>query len=134
MPMWYKLCLFGIIAGNRRNSRGFQQAIPETSLHLLQHAGRTVEPAARCGKRNSNGTAMELQLDRVRQLRRKKGYSQEYMGEKLGISQPYYGRMENGTRTMSFSRFLQICVLLRTSPTGLLDNVSPRLVRGGLTV
>lgn len=59
---------------------------------------------------------MENTLKNLRQLirlyRLKKGYSQEAMGELLGISQSAYANIENGKNKITVDKLLEIMRLL----------------------
>ena len=50
--------------------------------------------------------------DKIRLLRREKGFSQEYVADMLDISQSYYGRIENGERTISLDLLMKILSIL----------------------
>lgn len=45
---------------------------------------------------------------RMRLYRLEKGYSQEYMGFSMGVSQYAYGKIENGDTKLSISALLKI--------------------------
>lgn len=47
---------------------------------------------------------MESILLKIKNQRLLKGYSQEYMGMKLDISQRAYGKIENGYTKLNFSK------------------------------
>ncbi|WP_421751344.1 helix-turn-helix domain-containing protein [Croceimicrobium sp.] len=55
---------------------------------------------------------MSTILKNIRQLRTNKGYSQEYMAFKLGISQSTYARIENCDLKLSLNRLFQIAEVL----------------------
>lgn len=54
--------------------------------------------------------------DKLRLLRRKREYSQEYMAFMLNISQNAYSRLENGKTPLTVNRLFEICDLLKISP------------------
>jgi hypothetical protein len=54
---------------------------------------------------------MESVSTKLRRIREIYGYSQEYVAERLGISQPAYWQKENGKRMPSDERFEQIAAL-----------------------
>lgn len=56
-------------------------------------------------------------MKKVRELR---NYSQEYVAEKLGISQVSYSRVESGTTKLDFKRFQAIAQVLEVDVTLLL--------------
>lgn len=47
-------------------------------------------------------------LENIKTIRTKKGYSQEYMADKLGLSQAGYGKWENGRCDLSYNDLLRI--------------------------
>ncbi len=46
---------------------------------------------------------------RIRQLRKTKGWSQEELAKKCGISMSFLGHIERGSRIMSLETFVNIC-------------------------
>jgi transcriptional regulator with XRE-family HTH domain len=54
---------------------------------------------------------METVSTKLRRIREIFGYSQEYVAERMGISQPAYWQKENGKRMPSDERFEQIAEL-----------------------
>ena len=50
--------------------------------------------------------------NKIRSIRILKGYSQEFMGEKLGIGQSAYSKLENSTSAISFAKLQKIAVAL----------------------
>ncbi len=50
---------------------------------------------------------------RIKKQRKALGYTQQYVYEKLDISQNHYSRIENGHTGMSVEILLQICSILR---------------------
>lgn len=63
---------------------------------------------------------MENILKKLKSARNVKGYSQEYMAEKLMISQKSYGKIENGKTILSVTRLKQIVLILNLDLSGLL--------------
>ena len=64
-------------------------------------------------------------LEKIRDIRKKKGISQKKMSELLNISQPGYQKIEKGDNVLSVDRFLQICKILNVeSYNELLPEVS----------
>lgn len=59
---------------------------------------------------------MKLNLDKIRLTRIDKGYSQEYVADKLDISQAKYSRLENGTAEFTLSIFGKLIPLLEIHP------------------
>ncbi len=54
---------------------------------------------------------MEEMAIKLRRIREIYGYSQEYVADRLGISQPAYWQKENGKRMPSEERLVQIADL-----------------------
>lgn len=59
---------------------------------------------------------------RIKELRFKKGYSQEYMANILGISQNIYSRNERNVGKMPLERLFKIATILNTTVAMLLAN------------
>ncbi len=59
---------------------------------------------------------MDEILEKIRTLRLSKGYTQEYMAEKLSIDPVNYGRLERGQSKLTIDRFLKICKILEVDP------------------
>src|SRR5690606_28428759 len=59
--------------------------------------------------------------EKLRSLRRKQEYSQEYMAFMLNISQNAYSRLENGKTPLTINRLFEICALLKVDPGQLLQ-------------
>jgi transcriptional regulator with XRE-family HTH domain len=62
---------------------------------------------------------MEEMATKLRRIREIYGYSQEYVAECLGISQPAYWQKENGKRIPSEERLEQIAELYNLTVTDL---------------
>ncbi|HZK93902.1 MAG TPA: helix-turn-helix transcriptional regulator [Prolixibacteraceae bacterium] len=54
-------------------------------------------------------------LEKIKELRKKRGYSQKYMAEQLKISTSGYGKIEIGENVLSVERFLDICRILKVT-------------------
>lgn len=61
---------------------------------------------------------------RIRQLRKAKGWSQDELAKKCGISMSFLGHIERGTRIMSLETFANICTALDAHADGLLWGVA----------
>jgi len=59
---------------------------------------------------------MKLALEKIRSIRMDKGYSQEYMADKLNISQAKYSRLENGSTEFTIKILGKLILLLRIHP------------------
>lgn len=57
---------------------------------------------------------------RIRQVRKVKGWSQDELAKKCGISMSFLGHIERGTRIMSLETFVSICEALDTGADELL--------------
>ena len=51
---------------------------------------------------------------RIRQVRKAKGWSQDRLAKKCGISLEFMGHIERGTRKMSINTFVSLCRELET--------------------
>ncbi|MBC7863810.1 MAG: helix-turn-helix transcriptional regulator [Bacteroidia bacterium] len=63
-----------------------------------------------------DGTSIYTELRKARIL---KGYSQEYVGLKLGITQNYYSKIERKQCKISVEMLLSLCNLLDIKPAEL---------------
>lgn len=61
---------------------------------------------------------------RIRQVRKAKGWSQDELAKKCGISMSFLGHIERGTRVMSMETFVAICEALDTGSDELLWGVA----------
>lgn len=57
---------------------------------------------------------------RIRQVRKAKGWSQDTLAKKCGISLNFMGHIERGTRKMSMDTFVNLCGELETGADALL--------------
>lgn len=57
---------------------------------------------------------------RIRQVRKAKGWSQDALAKKCGISMSFLGHIERGTRIMSLETFVSICDALDANADELL--------------
>lgn len=60
---------------------------------------------------------------RIRQVRKMKGWSQDALAKKCGISMSFLGHIERGTRIMSLETFARICSTLEAGADELLWGV-----------
>ena len=60
---------------------------------------------------------------RICQVRKAKGWSQNELAEKCGISMSFLGHIERGTRIMSLETFVNICMALEADADELLWGV-----------
>ena len=61
---------------------------------------------------------------RIRQVRKAKGWSQDGLAKKCGISMSFLGHIERGTRIMSMETFVNICRALDAGADELLWGVA----------
>lgn len=61
---------------------------------------------------------------RIRQVRKVKGWSQDELAKRCGISMSFLGHIERGTRIMSLETFVSICEALDTDADELLWGVA----------
>jgi len=67
---------------------------------------------------------MQLAL-RIRQIRLLKGFSQEYMADKMEISQPAYSRIENKAGNCTFYTLTKLAKVLDVKLAYLIDVDTP---------
>ena len=60
---------------------------------------------------------------RIRQVRKAKGWSQDLLAKKCGISMSFLGHIERGTRIMSMDTFVALCNELEISADYLLWDI-----------
>lgn len=53
---------------------------------------------------------------KLKEMRKKKGYSIRDMAEELGISKPFYLQLENQTRKLSYDMAIQIAEIFQKKP------------------
>lgn len=58
---------------------------------------------------------MDNLLDNIKTIRQEKGYGQEYMAERLGMSQAGYALWEKGARELTYNNLLKIAQILEYS-------------------
>lgn len=61
---------------------------------------------------------------RIREIRKAKGWSQEKLAKKCGISLNFMGHIERGTRKMSMNTFVSLCIELETDADALLWGIT----------
>jgi len=54
--------------------------------------------------------------DKIRIIRQSKGYTQQFVADKLNIDTINYGRIERGQSKFTVDRLLDLCKILETSP------------------
>lgn len=60
----------------------------------------------------------------IKKIRELKSYSQEYIAQELGISQPSYARIENGTVSPKVARLQRIAGILKVELSVLFDTTN----------
>lgn len=63
---------------------------------------------------------------RIRQIRKAKGWSQGDLAKRCGISMAFMGHIERGTRSMSLETFANICKALGADADALLWGMMPQ--------
>ena len=66
--------------------------------------------------------------EKIRQLRTKKGFSQEYIAEQLGITQPSYARLENEDSRINVVRLQLVAKTLEVSTSELLGEKANNII------
>jgi transcriptional regulator with XRE-family HTH domain len=71
-------------------------------------------------------------LDRLAELRKRKGMTQTALAERMGVEQPTIGRWETGRREPNFEQLFQLAGILDVEPGSLIDSsiaapMGPRL-------
>lgn len=59
---------------------------------------------------------------KLKQMRKKKKYTSDYMAEKLDISKAFYCQLENQTRRLSYDMAVQIANIFRVKPDTIFYN------------
>ncbi len=87
---------------------------------------RSHNPGCRKGKREEIMRELDYRKMgmRIRQVRKAKGWSQNELAEKCGISMSFLGHIERGTRIMSMETFANICNALDAGADELLWGVA----------
>lgn len=61
--------------------------------------------------------------EKIRQLRRRKDYSQQFMADALGISQNAYSKLESGKTPIHLDRLCEVSQLLEVDAKDLLPDM-----------
>lgn len=64
---------------------------------------------------------MENIVERIKDIRKRKGYSHEYMAHQLEMSQPAYSKIEKNETVLSVDRLFKIAAILETPVVDILD-------------
>ncbi len=64
---------------------------------------------------------METAAKKIRKHRERLDYSQEFMANELGISQPAYAKIEKGSTKINIERLVDIAKILNIEPQDLLE-------------
>lgn len=59
--------------------------------------------------------------DKIKSIRMNKGYSQEFMASKIGVSQRAYSKIENEETKLDIDKLLKISDILEVEPSELLS-------------
>lgn len=73
---------------------------------------------------------MKMALEKIRHRRQSLGWSQEYLAYELQVSIKTYSKLERGETKLTLTRFIEICHLLKLSPSQIVreveENYSPK--------
>ena len=64
---------------------------------------------------------MENILEKIKEVRKQKGFSHEYMAHKLDMSQPAYSKIEKNETVLSVDRLFKIAEILETPVYDILE-------------
>jgi len=64
---------------------------------------------------------MENVLGKIKEIRKQKGFSHEYMAHKLDMSQPAYSKIEKNETVLSVDRLFKIAEILETPVNDILE-------------
>ncbi len=76
---------------------------------------------------DSFAIAMDI-INKIRNIRLAKGYSQEYMASQIGIDAVNYGRIERGQAKLTVDRLIRICEILDIKPSELFMDDEERVI------
>lgn len=65
---------------------------------------------------------------KIRQIREIRGFSQEYIANELGITQPSYARLEKEDERISITRLINIADILKTSVAELINEKAGKII------
>lgn len=77
------------------------------------------------------GTSSDGMRQRIRMLRLKKKYSQEYMGACLFVSQNAYSKLERGLTSLTVDRIRDIATILEVTVDEIIKGTPPPPSAGG---
>ena len=63
----------------------------------------------------------EILGSRIKELRRARSYTQDYLSEKIGIDPKHLSRIECGKNSPSLELLFKICMVLKITPSVLFD-------------
>ncbi|WP_396173516.1 helix-turn-helix domain-containing protein [Flavobacterium sp.] len=70
---------------------------------------------------------MESIVEKIKDIRKRKGYSHEYMAHQLEMSQPAYSKIEKNETVLSVDRLYKIAEILETPIIDILD-INPNTI------
>lgn len=76
---------------------------------------------------------MKIIVEKIKDVRKKKGYSHEFMANELQMSQPAYSKIENNETKLSVDRLFQIATILETPVETLLDTTPSNTYNQNIT-
>lgn len=66
----------------------------------------------------------QIVIDKIKEIRTQKGYTQQMMAEKLGIEQPTYQRLESGSNEAWTKYLFDILQILDKEPSDFFNEIS----------
>lgn len=66
--------------------------------------------------------------NKIRELREKRGLSQEYIASELGITQPSYARLEKEDERINITRLINIAGILKTTVSELINEKTGKVI------
>jgi transcriptional regulator with XRE-family HTH domain len=75
------------------------------------------------------GREAEIFGSTIRRLRLERGWTQEHLAHAAGLTTTYVGQLERGVKVASLTVVLQLARGLRVSPSDLLEDFTPPVLR-----
>lgn len=114
--------------GGAGTGKAAYDCVQEATGHIQHQQMQTVSALYHC---TGGISVQELNYEkigmRIRQVRKAKGWSQEELATRCGISMAFLGHIERGTRSMSLETLVSLCRELGTDADALLWGVPDRM-------